>query len=131
MCPPRSESIPEKIEEDRPRIRTTLTHLDTVTSRLEPLLENFRKTTDEANKTLDHIDSLIGENRADVHQAVLELRRTLVNTTELTAATIWLLVSEEQKSEIETNIAPTSAAMVNNCTTLSAMKSPPDGSKRG
>jgi phospholipid/cholesterol/gamma-HCH transport system substrate-binding protein len=72
------------IEEDRPRIRTTLTHLDTVTSRLEPLLENFRKTTDEANKTLDHIDSLIGENRADVHQAVLELRRTLVNTTELT-----------------------------------------------
>jgi phospholipid/cholesterol/gamma-HCH transport system substrate-binding protein len=43
------------IEEDRPRIRTTLTHLDTVTGRLEPLLDNFRKTTDEANKTLDHI----------------------------------------------------------------------------
>ena len=55
-----------------------------MTDKLQPLLDDFRKTTAEANKTLDHIDSLIGENRADVHQAVLELRRTLVNTTELT-----------------------------------------------
>jgi phospholipid/cholesterol/gamma-HCH transport system substrate-binding protein len=72
------------IEEDRPQIRSALVHVNTVTTKLEPLLEDFKKTTAEANKTLDHIDSMIGENRADVHQAVLELRRTLVNTTDLT-----------------------------------------------
>jgi phospholipid/cholesterol/gamma-HCH transport system substrate-binding protein len=72
------------IEEERPQIKSMLGHLDTVTTKLEPLLEDFRKTTAEANKTLDHIDGLVGDNRADVHQAVLELRRTLVNTTELT-----------------------------------------------
>jgi phospholipid/cholesterol/gamma-HCH transport system substrate-binding protein len=72
------------IEEDRPTIKSTLEHVNTISAKLEPLLEDFRKTTTEANKTLDHIDSLIGENRADVHQAVLELRRTLVNTTDLT-----------------------------------------------
>jgi phospholipid/cholesterol/gamma-HCH transport system substrate-binding protein len=72
------------IEEDRPKIKSTLTHLDTVTAKLEPLLEDFRKTTAEANKTLDHVDSLIGENRADVHAAIVELRHTLANTTDLT-----------------------------------------------
>jgi phospholipid/cholesterol/gamma-HCH transport system substrate-binding protein len=73
------------IEEDRPHIKSTLEHINTVSAKLEPLLEDFRKTTTEANKTLDHIDGMIGDNRADVHQAVLELRRTLVNTTDLTA----------------------------------------------
>jgi phospholipid/cholesterol/gamma-HCH transport system substrate-binding protein len=72
------------LEEDRPEIKSTLQHLNTVTAKLQPLLEDFRKTTAEANKTLDHIDSLIGENRQDVHKAVLELRQTLKNTTELT-----------------------------------------------
>jgi phospholipid/cholesterol/gamma-HCH transport system substrate-binding protein len=73
------------IEEGRPHIRSTLEHIDTVSGKLEPVLEDFRKTTAEANKTLDHIDGMIGDNRADVHQAVLELRRTLVNATDLTA----------------------------------------------
>jgi phospholipid/cholesterol/gamma-HCH transport system substrate-binding protein len=74
------------LEEDRPQIKSTLNHLNAVTDKLQPLLDDFRKTTAEANQTLDHIDSLIGENRADVHQAVLELRRTLNNTTELTGS---------------------------------------------
>ena len=73
------------LEESRPHIKSTLNHLDTVAARLEPLLEDFRKTIAEANQALDHIDSIIGENRADVHQAILELRRTLVNTTDLTS----------------------------------------------
>jgi phospholipid/cholesterol/gamma-HCH transport system substrate-binding protein len=76
----------QMLDEDRPQIRSTLTHLNTVTEKLQPLLDDFRKTTAEANQTLEHIDSLIGENRADVHQAILELRRTLVNTTELTGS---------------------------------------------
>jgi phospholipid/cholesterol/gamma-HCH transport system substrate-binding protein len=74
------------LEEDRPQIKSTLKNLNTVTERLQPLLDDFRKTTAEANQTLDHIDSLIGENRADVHAAVLELRKTLVNTTALTGS---------------------------------------------
>jgi ABC-type transporter Mla subunit MlaD len=56
-----------------------------VSEKLEPLLSDFRKTSEEANKAIDHIDSLIGENRADIRQAVAELRRTLTNMTDLTA----------------------------------------------
>jgi phospholipid/cholesterol/gamma-HCH transport system substrate-binding protein len=73
------------IEEDRPLVRSTLQHVNSVTEKLEPLLADFRKTSEEANKAIDHIDSLIGENRADIRQAVAELRRTLTNMTDLTA----------------------------------------------
>lgn len=73
------------LEENRPAIRTTLQHINSVSEKLEPLLQDFQKTSAEANKAIDHIDSLIGENRADIRQAVAELRRTLANTTELTA----------------------------------------------
>jgi ABC-type transporter Mla subunit MlaD len=47
-------------------------------------LQDFQKTSAEANKAIDHIDSLIGENRADIRQAIVQLRSTLANTTELT-----------------------------------------------
>src|SRR6266852_6382514 len=66
------------IEENRPALRSTLQHINSVSEKLEPLLSDFRKTSEEANKAIDHIDSLIGENR-------VELRRSLTNMTDLTA----------------------------------------------
>jgi phospholipid/cholesterol/gamma-HCH transport system substrate-binding protein len=73
------------IEENRPQIKSTLQHVNAVSEKLQPLIEDFRKTSEEANKTLDHVDAMIGENRADVRQAVIELRRTLTTMTSLTA----------------------------------------------
>jgi phospholipid/cholesterol/gamma-HCH transport system substrate-binding protein len=93
------------LEEDRPQIKSTLKNLNTVSEKLPPLLDDFKKTTAEANKTLDHIDGMIGENRADVHQAVLELRRTLVNTTNLTASLDQTLnVNSENIDELLDNL---------------------------
>jgi hypothetical protein len=48
-------------------------------------IEDFRKTSAEANQALGHIDAMVGENRADVRQAVVELRRSLTNMTGATA----------------------------------------------
>jgi phospholipid/cholesterol/gamma-HCH transport system substrate-binding protein len=73
------------LEENRPALRATLQHINSVSEKLEPLLQDFQKTSAEANKAIDHIDSVIGENRADIRQAVAELRRTLTNMTDLTA----------------------------------------------
>lgn len=72
------------IEENRPQIKTTLQNVNAVSEKLQPLLEDFRKTSTEANQALDHIDAMVGENRTDVRQAVLELRRTLNNMTDAT-----------------------------------------------
>ena len=72
------------LEENRPQIKSAIHNLNAATEKIQPLIDDFRKTTAEANKTLDHVDSLIGENRADIRQAVIELRRTLTNATDLT-----------------------------------------------
>jgi len=73
------------IEENRPQVKTTLQNVNALTERMQPLLEDFRKTSDQANQALTHIDAMVGENRADVRQAVLELRHTLTNMTDATA----------------------------------------------
>lgn len=73
------------LEENRPALHATLQHINSVSEKLEPLLQDFRTTSAEANKAIDHIDSLIGENRPDIRKAVAELRHTLTNMTDLTA----------------------------------------------
>jgi phospholipid/cholesterol/gamma-HCH transport system substrate-binding protein len=73
------------LEENRPALHSTLEHINSVSEKLEPLLADFRKTSEQANKAIDHIDAMLGENRADIRQAVTELRRTLTNMTELTS----------------------------------------------
>jgi phospholipid/cholesterol/gamma-HCH transport system substrate-binding protein len=74
----------QMLAENRPAIKSTLGHLNTSSEKLGPLLDDLRKTSAEANKTLDHVDGLIGENREDVRKAVVELRKSLTNVTDLT-----------------------------------------------
>jgi phospholipid/cholesterol/gamma-HCH transport system substrate-binding protein len=73
------------IEETRPQLKETLQNVNALTAKTQTLLEDFRKTSAEANQALSHIDAMVGENRADVRQAVVELRRTLTNMTDATA----------------------------------------------
>src|ERR1700687_477509 len=65
------------IQENRPQLKSTLEHLNEVSGRLQPVLDDLRKTSAKANQTLDPVDTLIGENRPDIRQAVLELRQSL------------------------------------------------------
>jgi phospholipid/cholesterol/gamma-HCH transport system substrate-binding protein len=73
------------LEENRPQIKITLHNVNAVSEKLQPLLEDFRKTSEQANQTLNRVDAMVGENRADVRQAVVELRRTLTNMTDASA----------------------------------------------
>jgi len=73
------------IEENRPQVKATVQNVSAASAKLAPLLENFRKTSEEANLALNHIDAVVGENRPDVRQAVVELRRTVANMNDVTA----------------------------------------------
>jgi phospholipid/cholesterol/gamma-HCH transport system substrate-binding protein len=73
------------LEENRPEIKTTLQNVNAASEKLQPLLADFRKTTEQANQTLNHVDAMIGENRPDVRQAIIQLRRTLTNMTDASA----------------------------------------------
>lgn len=72
------------IAENRAPLKSTLQNVNSATQKLEPLLEDLRKTSAQANETLNHVDSLIGENRADVRQAVKDLRASLATVSDLT-----------------------------------------------
>jgi phospholipid/cholesterol/gamma-HCH transport system substrate-binding protein len=72
------------IAENRAPVKAAVQNLNSASGKLEPLLEDLRKTSAQANQTLNHVDSLIGDNRADVRQAVIDLRRSLATVTDLT-----------------------------------------------
>jgi phospholipid/cholesterol/gamma-HCH transport system substrate-binding protein len=72
------------IEENRPQLKSTLEHLNDASLRLQPVLDDLRKTAAQANQTLDHADQLIGENRPDLRAAIAELRQTLTTVNSLT-----------------------------------------------
>src|SRR5437899_1874162 len=59
------------VRDSRPQLHSAIDHVNALTEKVEPLLQDFRKTSAEATQVLTHIDDLIGENRGDVRQAVL------------------------------------------------------------
>lgn len=72
------------IAENRPQVKSTLGHLNTSSQKLGPLLDDLKKTSAQANQALNHVDAMIGENRPDVRQAVIELRKSLATVDDLT-----------------------------------------------
>ena len=73
------------LEENRPKIRNTMGNVETASAKVAPLLDDFKKTARQADEALTHIDTVIGENRADVRQAVADLRQTLASASALAA----------------------------------------------
>ena len=73
------------IEDNRKQITSTIQNLDASSQKLKPFLEDFHKTSDEANKALAHIDEVVGENQDNVRKAVAEARKSLTNFTDITA----------------------------------------------
>src|SRR6202451_87648 len=67
------------LAEDRPRIHSTLGHLDESSAKLPALIDDFKKTANQANDTISHLDATVGENRPDIRQAVIEMRATLTS----------------------------------------------------
>jgi len=72
------------IAENRAPVKAAVQNLNSASQKLVPLLDDLRKTSTQANDTLNHVDSLIGDNRPDVRQAVIDLRQSLATVKDLT-----------------------------------------------
>lgn len=72
------------LEENRPAIHSTLDNINASSKKLGPLIDDFRKTSAQANDTLAHVDAMIGEDRPDIRQAVSSLRQALASAASLT-----------------------------------------------
>jgi phospholipid/cholesterol/gamma-HCH transport system substrate-binding protein len=93
------------IAENRGAVKATVQNLNSASQKLDPLLENLRKASAQADETLDHVDSLIGENRSDVREAVTDLRRSLATVKDLTGRLDQMLdVNSENIDELLDNL---------------------------
>jgi phospholipid/cholesterol/gamma-HCH transport system substrate-binding protein len=72
------------IADSRPQVHTALQHVNDLSEKLGPLIDDFRKTSDQANLVLQHVDETVGETRPEIRSAITELRGTLKSLTELT-----------------------------------------------
>ena len=73
----------------RPKVDASLSNVRDITNqlntRLGPLLDKVQTTTATANDTLQHVDSTLLENRADVRASVTKLRDTLAQLNQTLA----------------------------------------------
>lgn len=72
------------LAENRPALHSTLNNVNNTSSKLAPLIDDFKSTANQANITLSHIDETLMEDRPDLRQAVSELRATLASASALT-----------------------------------------------
>ena len=72
------------LAENRPQIKNTMENVSAASGKIAPLIEQIRKTLDQANGTLKNVDGMIGENRQDIRAAVVKLRESLESVSTLT-----------------------------------------------
>lgn len=93
------------LAEDRPIIKSTLQNVNALTQKIDPVIVQLRKTLDQANVTLNHVDEMIGENRADIRASVQKLRQSLNTVANLTQRLDQTLdVNSENIDEILDNL---------------------------
>ena len=71
------------LKENRPAIQSTLKNVNAASAKIEPLIDQLRKTTDQADATLKHVDSIVVDNKEDIRAAILQLRQVLGSVSEL------------------------------------------------
>lgn len=71
------------LAEDRPVLHSTLNNLNSTSAKLTPLMDDFKKTINQANTALSHVDATLVENRPDLRQAIVQMRATLTSASAL------------------------------------------------
>lgn len=77
------KSVDDMLTDAQPKISATLTDVQGVTHKLDPLLGNLDKTVTTANGTLSHVDGTLTENREDIRASVASLKQVLERSTVL------------------------------------------------
>lgn len=72
------------LNEDRPVIKSTLNNVNGASSKIGPLVDDLKKTSDQANDTLKKLDAILGENREDIRASIKKLRESLNNVNSIT-----------------------------------------------
>ena len=71
------------LEENRPKLKSTMTNIDATSAKLGPLMDDFKKTVASADKALKNVDDMIGENRKEVRESIAKLHEALNSASSL------------------------------------------------
>ncbi len=72
------------LKEDRPMVKSTLNNVNGASAKIGPLMDDLKKTSDQANETLKKLDAMLGENREDLRASIKKLRESLNNVASIT-----------------------------------------------
>lgn len=93
------------LNEDRPLVRSTLNNVNGASNKIAPLMDDLKKTSDQANETLKKADAMLGENREDIRASIKRLRASLDNVNSLTRRLDQTLdINEETIDELLMNL---------------------------
>ena len=72
------------LNEDRPVLRSTLNNVNGASSKISPLVDDLKKTSNQADETLKKLDAMLGENREDLRASIKKLHESLNNVNRIT-----------------------------------------------
>jgi len=72
------------LAEDRPAIRAAVNNLSDSSKKIGPLMDDFQKTSAQANLALSHLDATITEDRPEIRAALASLHQVLDSANVLT-----------------------------------------------
>lgn len=72
------------LEEDRPVLKSALTHVDELTAKVSPLLDDFKKTLKKTDEAITNANDMLTEDRPDIKASLQKLHETLNSTSSLT-----------------------------------------------
>lgn len=72
------------IRDSGPELKSTIHNLNAASEKFQPLIQDLHKTTEEANKALDHLDTLVHDNSDELHQTLLEAHKSLSILSKIT-----------------------------------------------
>jgi phospholipid/cholesterol/gamma-HCH transport system substrate-binding protein len=67
------------LKASRPHLERTLANLDTVSGKAAPTLDNLNGAVSKADQLTDHLDSVVLENRKEIHDSLLRLQTSLAD----------------------------------------------------
>lgn len=93
------------LDENRPKIRASLTNVEASTEKLKVLLDDFRGTAKRADEALQQVNDVLAENRPEIRQAIVELRKTLEESQKMVAQlSNMMVVNADNIDEIMDNV---------------------------
>jgi phospholipid/cholesterol/gamma-HCH transport system substrate-binding protein len=67
------------LKEDRPLIHDTLLHVNELSQKLNPLVDNLKTTNADADHMIKNLDGTVAENRDKIRESVDELHKALLS----------------------------------------------------